>query len=220
MIDLAWSSNNARLSAPRRYGKTSLLKATLADADKHDGFKTVYVDLHGVVDLADIAGRIDTAYEQALTGALTRWFAGLRRTLKPVVRVGGGVIPGQIEVAPNEDHPLIQRLRLPEKVHERTGDRMIIVFDEFQEVLTAGDNSDKIIRSVIQHHGEIASYIFAGSHIAMMHELFSSRGRAFYAQASPIALRPLRPDDLGEWIAARAKPSSRRTDTFSDLFPT
>jgi uncharacterized protein len=203
MLDLAWSGNNSRVAAPRRYGKTSLLKTVLDEAEKRHGFKTVYVDLHGVVSLDDIAVRIDMAYAEGLTGPLVKWWGGVQRTLKPILRVGGGPVPAQIEVSPNGEHPLIQRLHLPERVFDKTTKRVLIVFDEFQDVLTTGDSSDKIIRSVIQHHAGVASYIFGGSHIGMMHALFASRDRAFFAQAERIPLPPLRPDDLADWISDR-----------------
>ncbi|MDE3202708.1 MAG: hypothetical protein KGQ66_00630 [Acidobacteriota bacterium] len=201
MIDLAWSANNARLAAPRRYGKTSLLKATLAKA-ADEGWTTVYVDFFGVLDLTDIASRIETAYSEQLTGRLRQWFTSLRRTLRPVARVGGGPVSLEVSTSAGPGDPLTERLNLPLRLHERDGRRVLVAFDEFQDVLTAA-NADAIIRSQIQHHGTAASYIFAGSQVGMMEELFADKRRAFYAQARPVALPPLSALDLGEFIAGR-----------------
>jgi AAA+ ATPase superfamily predicted ATPase len=44
----AAEGNNSRLVAPRRYGKTSLLRRVLADGDRA-GWLGVYVDFFGVV---------------------------------------------------------------------------------------------------------------------------------------------------------------------------
>lgn len=202
MLDLAYSANNARLAAPRRYGKTSLLRAVLAEA-KAQGWLTVYVDLFGVLSATDIAQRVEAAYASQLAGRLAQWFSAVRRTLKPVARVGGGPLPASIEVSGGDsDDPLVQRLRLPRRLHERSGDHVLVAFDEFQDVLQAG-NVDAVIRSEIQHHGGAASYIFAGSHVGMMRELFGSRRRAFYAQAKPLSLSVLADDELGEFVADR-----------------
>jgi hypothetical protein len=203
IIDLAWSGNNARLAAPRRYGKTSLLRAVLARADV-EGWTCVYVDFFGVLQLADIAQRIETAYADQLTGRLSQWFTSLRRTLHPVARLGGGPVPASIQVsaAAADGDPLLERLNLPRQLHERDGRQVLVAFDEFQDVLAAG-NADAIIRSQIQHHGDAASYIFAGSHVGMMEQLFADKRRAFYAQAKPIPLPPLDPLDLGEFITER-----------------
>jgi hypothetical protein len=57
-----------------------LLRGALAEA-KRQGFSSVYVDFFGVLDLADIAARIESAYGQALSGPLARCIRGLRRTL-------------------------------------------------------------------------------------------------------------------------------------------
>ena len=44
-------TRNSRLSGPRRYGKTSLLNAALARADR-DGFVAIYVNFLGVLTAA------------------------------------------------------------------------------------------------------------------------------------------------------------------------
>jgi hypothetical protein len=75
-------------------------------------------------------------------------------------------------------------------------------------VLQAGQ-ADAVIRSVIQHHSQAASYVFAGSHVGMMAELFGDRRRAFYAQAAPIPLPPLAPEDLGEFIGDRFRSTGK-----------
>ena len=76
-----------------------------------------------------------------------------------------------------------------------------MVFDEFQDVLAAQERADAIIRSEIQHHGDSASYVFSGSHLGMMRELFGDRRRAFYGQAGSVELPPLPPDEVAGYIA-------------------
>jgi hypothetical protein len=87
LLELAEGSQSARLSAPRQYGKTTLLRRLLLDADKA-GFATVYVDFYGVVSIEDISIRIEEAYEQSLKGALAQWFTALARTWNPRLRAG------------------------------------------------------------------------------------------------------------------------------------
>src|SRR6266487_2611870 len=55
-----------RLYAPRKYGKTSLLKRALADGERQEGLVPVLVDLYGVVSMADVAVRFERAYSQQL----------------------------------------------------------------------------------------------------------------------------------------------------------
>jgi hypothetical protein len=209
MLGTAESGNNTRLLAPREYGKTSLLGRVLAEAGAQ-GWATVYVDFFGVLTLADIARRIEAAYADQLAGDLARWFAGVRRRL-PRVRLGGGPVPASadLELDPQAEDPLIKRLAMPRHILAKSGRRTLVVFDEFQAVLTARSDADEVIRSEIQHHGDAASYIFAGSEVGMMRELFASRHRAFYRQAKHIDLHPLEPDDLGEYVSSRFEQTGR-----------
>jgi hypothetical protein len=204
LLGRASEGNNSRLVAPRRFGKTSLLRRTLHDAGRR-GWAAVYVDFFGVLTLDDIAQRIERAYAEQLSGRLATWFSGVRRMLRPTLRAGGGPVPGAVEVTvdAHAEPPLLERLALPRRLHERHGQRTLVVFDEFQDVLAAQERADAVIRSEIQHHGDAASYVFAGSHLGMMRELFADRRRAFYGQAAPVALPPLPPDDVAEYISAR-----------------
>lgn len=215
MLDTADSANNTRLLAPREYGKTSLLRRVLAEADAQ-GWATVYVDFFGVLTLADIARRIEAAYAEQLHGDLARWFAGARKRL-PRVRLGGGPLPASadLELDPQAEDPLVKRLEMPRRILEKSGRRTLVVFDEFQAVLTARSDCDEVIRSAIQHHGDAASYIFAGSEVGMMRELFASRHRAFYRQAGHVDLRPLEPDDVADYISSRFAQTGRSVSSDS-----
>lgn len=210
LLDRAVGSNNSRLVAPRRYGKTSLLRRVLEQA-RGEGWAAVYVDFFGVLTLADVAQRIETAYAAQLQGGLATWFAGARRMLRPTLRAGGGPVPAAAEVSldPQAEPPLLERLALPRRLHERDGTRTLVVFDEFQDVLSAHDRADATLRSEIQHHGDAASYIFAGSHVGMMRELFSDKRRAFYGQARPVDLPPLAPEDVAEYVSRRFVATNR-----------
>lgn len=203
MLALAVEANNSRLVAPRRFGKTSLLFRLMAEMPK--GWVAVYVDFFGVLSRDDIAERIDRAYAEQLTGRLGSWFQSVRTTLRPTFRAGGGALPASVELAvpPPPDGALLDRLALPRRVHERHGRRVLVVFDEFQDVLAAGRQIDAVIRSEVQHHGSAASYVFAGSQVGMMEQLFGDRRRAFYGQAVPVSLARLSDEDLGEHIAER-----------------
>lgn len=210
LLDLAISGQNSRLVAPRRFGKTSLLRRVVEDA-RAEGWAAVYVDFFGVLTLADVAERIERAYSRQLTGPLARWFSGIRRRLRPTVRAGGGPVPASVDVTmdPQSEAPLLDRLALPRRVHERDGTQVLVVFDEFQDVLATRDQADATIRSEIQHHADAASYVFAGSHLGMMSELFSSRRRAFYGQTTAVDLGPLPPEEVAEHVAARFEETQR-----------
>jgi len=200
-------TRNSRLEGPRRYGKTSLLKATLAAADR-DGFVPIYVNFLGVLSAADVAERIERAYREQLDGRLRRWFAGVVSTLRPRMKAAPAGVG--VEVAPETQMPdLLDRLTLPRRLHERHGRQCAIAFDEFQDVVRVGDSVTGTIRSELEQHGKVAAYVFSGSHPGLMRDLFSDRRHAFFAQAKPIELPRLGADDLAEYIGSRFESGGR-----------
>ncbi len=221
LLELADGAHNARLVAPRRYGKTSLLRALGARAEEL-GLIAVYVNFFGVVTAADIGERIELAYEQQLCGPLARWFDGVRATLRLA-----GPVPASIELTDaRAQQPLLERLALPRRLFEKHGKRCLIAFDEFQDTLTAHARIDAVIRSEIEQHGDAASYVFAGSQVGMMRALFTSKRRAFFAQARAVDLGPLDPSEIARFVEQRFLATSKRVGTalkpllaFSDGHP-
>jgi uncharacterized protein len=201
LLEYAEGGHNTRLSAPRRYGKTTLLEKLAQEADRV-GMATVYVDLFGVVSLSDVALKIESAYYAALKGPVANWFRGLRRRWRPTLHAGTAVGGASFEAVAESDAQvaLNDLLDLPVGLFERTGRRTLVVFDEFQDALSGGDNVDSLIRSKIQHHREEASYVFAGSHPGLMAELFGSKKRPLFEQARPVVLGPLPDEPLAEYI--------------------
>jgi hypothetical protein len=211
---MAEGGHAARLSAPRRYGKTSLLRRLTADAAAA-GLATVYVDFYGVLSLQDVALRLEGAYRRELQGAAHRTAVNLLRSLRPSARVAPGGIG--VEVSPQAEPESLRligsMLDLPLRLLEKNGTRTLVVFDEFQELLAAESRIDGLFRSRIQHHGDAASYVFAGSHAGLMRELFSDQERPFYGQARPLHLEPLADADIADYVAARFGESGRDPGT-------
>jgi uncharacterized protein len=201
LIDRARDARNSRLEAPRRFGKTSLLRAVLAEAER-DGAVPIQADFLGCVTAADVAERIERAYSAQLDGPLRRWYDGVIRTLRPTLAVAPGGVGATARPQPSSG-ALLDRLALPRRVHERTGRMCVIAFDEFQEVMRIDPALPGVFRSELEQHADAAAYIFSGSHPGLMRDMFSDRRHAFFAQAAPITLGPLPADELAEHVTAR-----------------
>jgi hypothetical protein len=203
----AGETRNSRLEGPRRYGKTSLLKAAL-DAAGKDGFVPIYVNFLGVLSTADVTDRIERAYREQLDGPLKQWFAGIVSTLRPRLKATPGGIG--VEISPATQTPaLLDRLSLPRRLQERHGRQCAIAFDEFQDVVRVSDALAGTMRSELEQHGSAAGYIFSGSHPGLMRDLFSDRRHAFFAQAKPIPLQRLGSEDLADYIGVRFQEGGR-----------
>lgn len=213
--DRAGDARNSRLEGPRRYGKTSLLRAALESAAA-DGAIPIEVNFLGCVTAADAAERIERAYGAQLDGALRRWFAGVVRTLRPTLSAAPGGVG--VKARPDAATPgLLDRLSLPRRIHERTGRQCVIAFDEFQELLRIDPALPGTFRAELETHGRAAAYVFSGSHPGLMRELFANRRHAFFAQAAPVELGPLPADALAEFVATRF--SAGRRDPGEALGP-
>ncbi len=218
LVELAEGGHASRLSAPRRYGKTSLLYRVKLDAEKL-GMACVYVDFSRAISIADVAITIEQAYRSSLQGPLRRTAVALLRALNPRVRMAPGGVGVDLEPRLEGDatRTLGDLLDLPVGLHQRSGHRTLVIFDEFQELLGAGDRLDGLVRSRIQHHGDVASYLYAGSHPGLMRALFADRERPLYGQAQPVALAPLADADLADHVDGRFEMTGR--DAGSALEP-
>lgn len=211
LMSLADGGHATRLSAPRRYGKTSLLHRVASDAERA-GINYVEVDFYGVLTHADVIARIEAAYGE-LRSPTKRAATAAIRALRPRMSLGGGPIPAKVEAGPQPTEEttrvLSGLLDLPLGLLERSGQRTIVAFDEFQALLAVDPRIDGLFRSRIQRHGDAASYIFAGSHPGLMEQLFGERERPFFGQARSLYLSPLSDPDLADYIGARFEAGDR-----------
>ena len=209
LLRLAEGGHNTRLQAPRRYGKTTLLGKVRAEAEKI-GMNTVYVDFYRTITPGEVSRRIEEAYLASLAGPARRAVSAIARRWRGKVTVAPGGIGAEVEsVKSSEQQRLSDMLDLPKKVFEKSGQRTLVVFDEFQDLLRMSSDVDGLLRSKIQFHRDEASYIFAGSEPGMLDALFGDRKRPLFDQARPITLEALADSDLLEYIGTRFESSDR-----------
>jgi uncharacterized protein len=199
ILELCESGALIRLDAPRRYGKTSLVGKVL-DRGADSGGVGVLVDLDGVLTAQDVADRIALAY-RGLEGPIQSFL----RPILGAIGIGVGVGPVRVSARARGEvgqQKLLDLLNLPNRIAERGEARVIVAFDEFQEVLKI-EGMDGAIRSQIQHHADFASYIFTGSEPRLMNALFGDRRRPFWEQARPERIGRLDAEDIAVYIAER-----------------
>ena len=209
------------VAGARRTGKTSVCEAALARAARRGAY-TAKVDLFRVSDAGELAEAVASAVianrstaHRALRRARSAGRAALsaaqgRALLRMVGELGEGVeialTPGL--AAQDPERALDLALELPERVAQADGKRMILFFDEFQELASARrpygdpDAVTNRMRAVFQRT-EAVSYLFAGSIEHVMRDLFAPSRRAFSGFGSFYALRPIDPEDWRAGLAER-----------------
>lgn len=204
LLRKAVGGHYVRLYAPRKFGKTSLLKRALQDGEKQEGLIPVLVDLYRVVSIADVTIRFERAYAKHLKGALRAKVEEFLQRTGLGLSLGAFGISAKIQIDPKAEPlaALHALLDLPLRLEEGGGFRAFIALDEFQDVDKIPD-LDGLIRSHIQHQGEVASYVFAGSEPGLMRQLFENKDRPLYGSAVPMRLGRLRDGDIAPYVADR-----------------
>jgi hypothetical protein len=199
-----------RLFAPRKYGKTSLLKRALRDGADQEQLIPVLVDLYRVSSIADVTVRFERAYARHLKGPLRAKVESFLQRTGIGLSLGAYGISARLQLDPKADPlpALHALLDLPLRLEEGGGYRAFIALDEFQDIDKVAD-LDGLIRSHIQYQGEVASYVFAGSEPGLMKQLFENKDRPLYGSAVPMRLQRLANEDIAAYVAKRFADTDR-----------
>lgn len=189
------------LHAPRRFGKTTLLKQVIRDAAEQDVLG-VLVDLSDVLSAGDVAARLEQAF-RALPGSVRRLVS---QELGSVGAAGFSVARRTPPVA-DPIATIHTLLELPAQISDRRGRRLLVVLDEFQALISLA-GMDGVFRSHIQHHRDV-SYLFAGSEPSLLRALFEDRARPLYSQAERVQLGRLDADAAHDFIRDRFAETGR-----------
>lgn len=215
------NGTNLIVAAPRRTGKTSVCDAALTRLARR-GCYTVHLDLFRIADAAELAEALSLAVianrsavrrlirrardagRAALSATQAAAILKLKSQLGDAVEVA--ITPGFAAQDPH--HALDLALALPERIASADGRRLILFFDEFQEVASERrpygdpDAVTKRMRSIFQRSSNV-SHLFAGSLEHVMRDLFAPGRRAFSGFGGFHALRPITADDWMRGLADR-----------------
>ena len=180
----------------RRYGKTSLVHASLKKLPKK-GYVCAYVDLWPTDSEATFATTVAKAIAESMSTSVgklletaKKFFGGLSPSVtmgeegKPELTFG---LAKQGRVGPALD----EVLETPARIAAKGGPRVVVVFDEFQQILEYGnDQVERKLRSVIQNHREVG-YLFLGSRKHLIQKMVLDRNRPLYRAGGHYPLGPI-----------------------------
>jgi len=215
------NGTNLIVAGPRRTGKTSVCEAALVRAHRSACY-TARLDLFRIADAAELAEALALAVfanrspmrriirrarelgRTALSAAQASSVLTLKSQLGDAVELA--ITPGWAAQDPRR--ALDIALDLPEQVAKADGKRLILFFDEFQEV--AGERRPygdpdlvtKRMRAAFQRSSSV-SYLFAGSIEHVMRDLFAPGKRAFSGFGGFHPLRPIAAADWRRGLAGR-----------------
>ena len=94
-------------------------------------------------------------------------------------------------------------LAAPPRVAEKRGRRLVLVFDEFQQILSyEDDHVERALRSAVQQYDNVATF-FLGSRKHLIERMFSDSRRPLYRSAGHYPLAPIATDHWVPFVAER-----------------
>src|SRR5512137_485837 len=199
------------LLSPRRYGKTSLI-LTLLGRLRGQGLLTAYVDVFRATTAAQL---LELTAQTVLRGVeskpekVLRLAVDLLGKLRPQVGTdsrGKPTLSLEIGHSPRSILAVQEEiLALPEELAQRRKRRLVLVFDEFQEIQRfPGAGLEKAMRSHFQTHRHV-SYLFAGSRESALRDMASRERSPFYKFGRMVTLGPISQQEFVPFLQVRFK---------------
>jgi AAA+ ATPase superfamily predicted ATPase len=209
------NGRNVAVIAPRRFGKSSLVATALRRAAAR-GVPAVEVDLMTTPTKERLAAKLAKSIHADLASPLLkakeqlRLFSGLR--ISPSVTVdSSGAFSFSFAASrnPSDIDATIERLlELPAEIAAAEQRRVVVFFDEFQEVTEIDPHLPGLMRSLFQAQRDVA-HIYAGSKRDMMHRLFSDRNEPFFRSAKIVELGTIAAPEFRAYVHAQLDRTDR-----------
>jgi hypothetical protein len=191
--------------APRRFGKTSLVhrtaqrltteKALVAEVDLWVTPTKEKLAARLAREIADILGISGKAKE------IARVFGSLR--IRPIVTVEDDGSFGFSFAAGHSvadiDDTLERLLRMLGETAASRKRPVVLILDEFQEIVEIDPGLTKLMRSVFQQQPEVA-HIYLGSKRHLMERIFNDQNEPFWRSAKRIELGPIPADEFKPFV--------------------
>jgi len=202
------------LFSPRRYGKTSLLKAVSKEL-KSKRILYGHVDFFACNSTEKVVQAVSSAAAKAIINDLKSIEKFIKKTAQFFTRTrfairfepnGTGSFTVLPELSPQATsiETLSDALVGLNSYLRKSKKRAVVVLDEFQQILRINSNLEAEFRTIIQQQDRIA-FAFLGSRMHLLQDIFINEKRPFYHSAKLIELGPIAQEELTKFIKTRFK---------------
>ena len=213
------NERNLTLMAPRRYGKTGLIRNVFHALPEE--YSTIYVDIYSTANLNEftqafasaVVGALDTSVDKALM-AIGHFFKAVRPTVTPD---GTGGVSFSFSVEKDATEATLNGVFDYLASKKR---RIVVAIDEFQQIMGYPEKgTEALLRSRIQFL-ENTNFIFAGSRHHMMGEMFTSPRHPFYQSTDILSLDVIAEDSYLAFAERFFREAGRKfsADAFRTLY--
>lgn len=216
IIEYIKAGQNLFIYSYRRLGKTSLIMNIIKFLLLKKEVIAVYVDMQKVTSPAQFI----EVYAGAISKALFNW----KEKLEKISNFFRKIVPSfevdqqglwKVSFDFSKTKTFIERsleevFEMPQKIALSYKKRVVVIFDEFQEIENLnGKSFEKKIRSFIQHHDKVC-YIFMGSKTHMIIDMFNNPQRAFYKSGAVYPLSVIDKAEMTQFVYKRFCGSGKR----------
>ena len=196
------NGRNITLIAPRRMGKTGLIRHTFQNINNQDSkIITLYMDIFSTQSLGDfvklfantVLGKLDSNPKKALN-RITRFI----RSCRPIFTIDEltGIPKVTIDVVPSDEENTLKEIFDYLSSSEK---RCYIAIDEFQQISEYPEQGvEALLRSYTQFATNV-NFIFAGSKKHIMQEMFTSSKRPFYQSSQIITIDAIEKEEYANF---------------------
>lgn len=193
--------NHLVLISPRRFGKSSLVKKAVNELDR----PAVFINLQQITGIEELASMLlKGVFKLFPIERLKHWMTHFRFIPTISTNPLTDAVDLSFPIATDETAVLEDVMELINKLGAEK-DRIIIVLDEFQEILEIDKGIDKKLRAMMQVQ-ENVNYIFLGSQESMMTDIFERKKSPFYHFGKLMYLKKIPHDDFLEYVRDRLTP--------------
>lgn len=191
LIKALENGRNVTLLAPRRMGKTGLVKHVLHQAKaQNKDLQVFYIDIYSTQNLNDfvklfattVLGELDSASKK-----IWKKVGDFIKSFRPVISLNEmtGMPQVSVELDPGTEESSLKEIF---EYLSSSGKTCYIAFDEFQQIAEYPEKGvEALLRSYIQFIPNV-HFIFSGSKQHVMQEMFLSAKRPFYQSTQSMVI--------------------------------
>ena len=215
-IDLLSLAQNNVIIGPRRIGKTSLLRNLQNSIQGEVLF--VQVNCRQITSPADLfritTRAMVTAYEEkhrvkGLARKFSDIFTGkITSAIRSIAEIGGSIENiGHVylrfrDSEIHEEELIAETFEFIGKLADEIEEPIVIAFDEFQELSKFNGKIFNLFKTHMDSRPEVR-YIFSGSSVSLLHEVFLKPDSPLYLMAARIQLEPILQEDVNRYVRSR-----------------
>lgn len=223
MINALHNGRNITLIAPRRMGKTGLIKNVFYKLrQQQPDIVTLYMDIYSTQNLGDfirlfagtVLGKLDSTPQKALNRV-----GKFIKSCRPVFTIDQltGAPKVTVDIVPSSEEATLKEIFEYLQSSEK---RCYIAIDEFQQIAEYLEKGvEALLRSHIQFIPNI-NFVFAGSKQHVMQDMFLSAKRPFYQSTQTLSIDRIDRSEYYHFAADFFKKQGRKLDgqTFDYIY--